>query len=250
MAAGRPHGPRRGSSQSRTRASPGRAEERRRSPSASSFSPWTGPGEPTRRACSSLETGRPSGRGRPRWLCTLCGGSCRVRDTKTRLSTGARVEGDERLRLFCALLLPPAAVDGLVAWQTAELAPRGEKLRLVSAGEPPRHARVSRLDARSSSWGRCAEALREACAGHERPLFAVGRYRETRSVAMIVLDGRRRPRREDRGRALRRSRTARPLPARGAPLASARHVAALSRAVRGSARRFPSSARSLRPTRP
>jgi 2'-5' RNA ligase len=32
-----------------------------------------------------------------------------------------------------------------------------------------------------------AEALREACAGHERPLFAVGRYRETRSVAMIAL---------------------------------------------------------------
>jgi PncC family amidohydrolase len=87
-----------------------------------------GPGGPTRRACSSLETGRPSGRGRPCWLCTHCGGSCRV-PTRRGLRTGARVEGDERLRLFCALLLPPAAVDGLVAWQTAELAPRGEKLR-------------------------------------------------------------------------------------------------------------------------
>ena len=43
-----------------------------------------GPAEPTRRACSCPETGRPSARGRPRWLCTYCGASWRVPDAKPR----------------------------------------------------------------------------------------------------------------------------------------------------------------------
>jgi hypothetical protein len=34
----------------------------------------------------------------------------------------ASVEGRERLRLFCALLLPDDAVEELVAWQGRELA--------------------------------------------------------------------------------------------------------------------------------
>lgn len=96
----------------------------------------------------------------------------------------ARVEGDERLRLFCALLLPPAAVDGLVAWQAAEL--EGQELRVVS----PRnlHVTLAFLGATTAARsGEVVDALREACAGRERPLFAVERYRETTSVAMIVL---------------------------------------------------------------
>ena len=217
-----------------------------RSPSASSFSPWTGQGEPTRRACSSLETGRPCGRGRPRWLCTHCGGNCRVW-TRRGPRTGARVEGDERLRLFCALLLPPAAVDGLVAWQTAELAPRGE-----SCASSPRRTSTSRsrfsADTRSSS-GEVAEALREACAGHERPLFAVGRYRETRSVAMIALtdEGGRGERIADAlFGALEGAISTGGKSAGGFRTSRSRAFAT----VRGSARRFPSSARSLRPTQP
>ena len=96
------------------------------------------------------------------------------------------MEGDERLRLFCALLLPSAAVDGLVAWQTAELAPRGGKLRLVSPENL--HVTLAFLGSTPAARARdVAEALREACAGNERPLFGVGRYRETRSVAMIAL---------------------------------------------------------------
>ena len=96
------------------------------------------------------------------------------------------MQDDERLRLFCALLLPPPAVDALVAWQTAELAPRGEKVRAVS----PENLHVTLAFLGATPSGRAGEvvaALREVCAGRERPLFAVERYRETRSVAMIVL---------------------------------------------------------------
>ena len=150
------------------------------------------------------------------------------RSTRRGLRTGARVEGDERLRLFCALLLPPAAVDGLVAWQTAELAPRGEKLRLVSPENL--HVTLAFLGSTPAARaGEVAEALREACAGRERPLFAVGRYRETRSVAMIALTDEGGRGERHRGCALRRPRTARSLPAGRAPLASARHDRALSR---------------------
>ena len=96
------------------------------------------------------------------------------------------MEGDERLRLFCALLLPPTAVDGLAAWQTAELVPHGERLRLVSPKNL--HVTLAFLGAtQAARAGEVGEALREACAGRERPLFAVDRYRETRSVAMIAL---------------------------------------------------------------
>ena len=127
----------------------------------------------------------PAAHGPPRWLCTRCGGSCRVR-ARNGLRTGARVEGDERLRLFCALLLPSAAVDDLVAWQTAELTPRGERLRVVSPENL--HVTLAFLGATPSARaGDVVAALQEACRGRERPLFAVERYRETRSVAMIVL---------------------------------------------------------------
>ena len=96
------------------------------------------------------------------------------------------MEGDEQLRLFCALLLPPAAVDGLAAWQTAELVPHGERLRLVSPKNL--HVTLAFLGATPAvRAGEAGEALRKACAGRERPLFAVDRYRETRSVAMIEL---------------------------------------------------------------
>ena len=96
------------------------------------------------------------------------------------------MEGNERLRLFCALLLPPSAADGLVAWQRAELAPQSEKLRLVSPENL--HVTLAFLGATPAARaGEVAEAVREACEGRERPLFAVDSYRETRSVAMITL---------------------------------------------------------------
>jgi 2'-5' RNA ligase len=96
------------------------------------------------------------------------------------------VEGDERLRLFCALLLPPAAVDVLVAWQAEHLAATGMDLRIV----PPENLHITLAflgSTPAARVGEVGEALREACADAERPMFAAHRYRETRSVAMIAL---------------------------------------------------------------
>ena len=77
-------------------------------------------------------------------------------------------------------------MDDLVAWQAAELTPRGEKLRVVSPENL--HVTLAFLGATPAARaGEVAEALRQACAGRERLLFAVDRYRETRSVAMIAL---------------------------------------------------------------
>jgi 2'-5' RNA ligase len=94
------------------------------------------------------------------------------------------VDGDERLRLFCALLLPPEAIDGLVAWQAAEL-PR-DKLRIV-----PRenlHVTLAFLgNTPAARLGEVADALSGARADTEPPVLAPVRYRETKSVAMIEL---------------------------------------------------------------
>jgi len=96
----------------------------------------------------------------------------------------ASVQGDERLRLFCALRLPGDALDALDRWQRETIvARRGlrpvprENLHLTLAflGHRP----AGELDA-------VVAALRAAAAG-ARPLrLAVERYRETRSVGMLV----------------------------------------------------------------
>jgi RNA 2',3'-cyclic 3'-phosphodiesterase len=95
----------------------------------------------------------------------------------------ASVEGDERIRLFCALRLPPAVLDSLVAWQLAELrdvriVPR-EHLHVTLAflGHRP----VAETDAVVSDLAAAA-----AAAGPLR--FTLTGYRETRSVAMLVCD--------------------------------------------------------------
>jgi 2'-5' RNA ligase len=98
----------------------------------------------------------------------------------------ARVEGDERLRLFCALLLPPAAVDTVVAWQATELASSGKDVRIVVRENL--HITLAFLGSTPAARvGEVVEALREACVDACQPVFADRRYRETRSVAMIEL---------------------------------------------------------------
>ena len=91
--------------------------------------------------------------------------------------------GDERIRLFCALQLPEPALDALVAWRDA----------LPASGRPVRradlHVTLAFLGARPAhEVPVIAEALRAAAAPvapfELRPL----RYRETRSVAMLVLE--------------------------------------------------------------
>ncbi|HEU4449609.1 MAG TPA: RNA 2',3'-cyclic phosphodiesterase [Gaiellaceae bacterium] len=103
----------------------------------------------------------------------------------------ASVEGRERLRLFVGLPLPGDAVERLVDWQARSLAGRGEA-RLV----PPEnlHATVAFLGSRPAADADAVlDVLRAAAAGARPPVLVPARYRETRSVGMLVFadeDGR------------------------------------------------------------
>jgi 2'-5' RNA ligase len=95
----------------------------------------------------------------------------------------ASLEGNERARLFLGLPLPVDAVERLVPWQRREL----PDVRIVE----PAHLHVTLAFLGSTPVARfaeIAEALAEAAQGRERPVLTVSRYRETRSVAMLVLD--------------------------------------------------------------
>jgi 2'-5' RNA ligase len=93
------------------------------------------------------------------------------------------VGGRERPRLFVALPLPRDAVERLAEWQRRELTGG----RIV----PPEnlHVTLAFLGARpAEELTAIADALREAAAGAERPVLTPVRYRETRSVGMVVCD--------------------------------------------------------------
>ena len=98
-------------------------------------------------------------------------------------STGS-VAPDERLRLFLALRLPDDALDEIVAWQAESL--HGD-LRVV-----PRenlHVTLAFLGHRpAAELPAIAAALRSA-AGAAGPIeLQLERYRETRSVGMLVYE--------------------------------------------------------------
>ena len=97
----------------------------------------------------------------------------------------ASFEGDERLRLFCALRLPEPTLDGLVAWQR-------EALSVPRVRPVPRehlHVTLAFLGHRpSGELERIVGALREAAERAEPPKLAVRGYRETRSVGMLTCD--------------------------------------------------------------
>jgi 2'-5' RNA ligase len=103
------------------------------------------------------------------------------------MTRAGSVEGDDPLRLFCGFPLPATVLDGIVQWQTEQLGGRvvpRENLHVTLAflGSRPR----TELPA-------IAEAMRAAAAGAPAPTFEAVRYRETRSVGMLVLadeDGR------------------------------------------------------------
>jgi 2'-5' RNA ligase len=95
------------------------------------------------------------------------------------------LEAGDRLRLFVALLLPDEARERLSVWQESELAGHHD-LRLV-----PRenlHVTLAFLGSRPVAAAEgIAGTVRAAARRHEPPVFETLRYRETRSVGMIVL---------------------------------------------------------------
>ena len=94
----------------------------------------------------------------------------------------ASVEGRDRLRLFCGFPLPDSTLDALERWQTSDL--RG---RVVARGNL--HVTLAFLGSRpAGDVGAVARALQAAAEDSPPPDFRALRYRETRSVGMLVLD--------------------------------------------------------------
>jgi 2'-5' RNA ligase len=100
------------------------------------------------------------------------------------MTSPGTVPGSERLRLFCALTLPDSVLDALVDWQAHEL--RGDA-RIVPRGNL--HATVAFLGSRPAEEAKpIATELGEAAAAAEPIRLHENRYRETRSVGMLVFD--------------------------------------------------------------
>jgi len=98
----------------------------------------------------------------------------------------ASVEGDERVRLFCALRLPAETVERLVAWQREVLAGVREA-RVVTRDNL--HFTLAFLGHRPvAELPQIVGALRDAAARAARPRLSVRGYRETRSVGMLTCD--------------------------------------------------------------
>ena len=99
--------------------------------------------------------------------------------------------GDERIRLFIGLRLPEAALDRLVHWEDAVFPP-SEAYRVLPRGSL--HVTLAFLGHRPrSELEAIAGALRASADAAEAPSLTPVRYRETRSVGMLVLadeDGR------------------------------------------------------------
>jgi 2'-5' RNA ligase len=96
------------------------------------------------------------------------------------MSGVARVEGDEKVRLFCGLRLPEATAGAIADWQAGldggRIVPRDNlHFTLAFLGWQPR-ARVAEV----------VEALQRRCAATAPPVFELERYRETRAVGMLV----------------------------------------------------------------
>jgi 2'-5' RNA ligase len=99
------------------------------------------------------------------------------------MTSAASVSGDERLRLFLALRLPDRALDEIEKWQREHLA----NVRVVRREHL--HVTLAFLGHRpAGELGTIVDVLREAAAGAGEIRLTPARYRETRSVGMLVLD--------------------------------------------------------------
>ncbi len=102
------------------------------------------------------------------------------------MNAPASFEGDERVRLFCALQLPDETLDGLVAWQPEAF---GVVPGLRPVARENLHVTLAFLGHRPAvELDAIVAALRVACAGVEPPRLSVRGYRETRSVGMLTCD--------------------------------------------------------------
>jgi 2'-5' RNA ligase len=102
------------------------------------------------------------------------------------VSGAASVEAREQLRLFCALRLPGDAVDALSAWQAESFAGVGG-VRVVAREQL--HVTLAFLGRRSrGDVTGVASELAAAATAAAVPSLRVRRYRETRSVGMLVCE--------------------------------------------------------------
>jgi 2'-5' RNA ligase len=109
------------------------------------------------------------------------------------MSSSGTVGADERLRLFLGFPLPDATAQAVAAWQGEQLA--GSRARLVPVENL--HVTIAFLGSRpAGEIEALADVLRESVDGVTRPVLTPVRYRETRSVGMLVLD-------DEEGRATR-----------------------------------------------
>jgi 2'-5' RNA ligase len=93
------------------------------------------------------------------------------------------VEPDDRLRLFCALDLPDEVRADLAAWAARQL----PAARLVDAGDL--HVTLAFLGwRRGADVPAIVDTLRDAASAAAPSELRPLRYRETRSVGMIVLE--------------------------------------------------------------
>jgi len=109
------------------------------------------------------------------------------------MTSSGTVGADERLRLFLGFRLPDAAALALATWEREQLS--AERVRLVPVENL--HVTIAFLGSRPAGEVEAiAGALRESVAGVARPVLTPVRYRETRSVGMLVLE-------DEEGRATR-----------------------------------------------
>ena len=99
------------------------------------------------------------------------------------MTSAGSVGGDERLRLFLALELPPTTLDDLIVWGSANLSGG----RLVARGHL--HVTLAFLGSRPAvEVDAIVRVLRDAVAAGSEPIvLEPTRWRETRSVGMLVL---------------------------------------------------------------
>jgi RNA 2',3'-cyclic 3'-phosphodiesterase len=102
------------------------------------------------------------------------------------MTSRGSVDGDERLRLFLALRLPGDVLDVLESWQRQHLA------GVRALPRDHLHVTIAFLGSRpAGELPAIVDELRAAAADAPADLrLAPARYRETRSVAMLVLDDR------------------------------------------------------------